>query len=170
MRGNNEAVRALYLFFNPAVQGTAQMYELFKNNKGRFTVLAGSLMAMGFIVSSLTRAQGDGEDDEYKKKHGKNVLDDIPTYKRATSIIVAPNERWGAIPLPYGWNAFYAAGAFMADSVNGPVPATTTAKRIMQAFFEAFSPVGGSGFDLTKVPSEPFKQAMAIFTPKKISN
>jgi hypothetical protein len=165
MRGNNEAVRALYLFFNPAVQGTAQMYELAKNNKGRFTVLAGSLMAMGFLVSSLTRAQGDGEDDEYKKKHGKNVLDDIPTYKRATSIIVAPNERWGAIPLPYGWNAFYAAGVFMADSVNGPVPATTTAKRIMQAFFEAFSPVGGSGFDLTKVPSEPFKQAMAIFTP-----
>ena len=120
---------------------------------------------MGFIIGTMTRAAGDSEDDEYKKKHGKNVLDDIPTYKRATSIIVAPNERWGAIPLPYGWNAFYAAGAFMADSVNGPVPATTTAKRIMQAFFEAFSPVGGSGFDLTKVPSEPFKQAMAIFTP-----
>ena len=165
MRGNNEAVRALYLFFNPAVQGTAQMYELAKNNKGRFTVLAGSLMAMGFIIGTMTRAAGDSEDDEYKKKHGKNVLDDIPTYKRATSIIVAPNERWGAIPLPYGWNAFYAAGVFMSDSVKGPVPATTTAKRIMQAFFEAFSPVGGSGFDLTKVPSEPFKQAMAIFTP-----
>lgn len=165
MRGNNETVRALYLFFNPAVQGTAQMYELAKNNKGRFTVLAGSLMAMGFIIGTMTRAAGDSEDDEYKKKHGKNVLDDIPTYKRATSIIVAPNERWGAIPLPYGWNAFYAAGVFMSDSVKGPVPATTTAKRIMQAFFEAFSPVGGSGFDLTKVPSEPFKQAMAIFTP-----
>lgn len=165
MRGNNEAVRALYLFFNPAVQGTAQMVELARNNKGRFAALAGSLMAMGFIVGTMTRAAGDDEDDEYKKKHGKNVLDDIPTYKRATSIIVAPNERWGAIPLPYGWNAFYAAGVFMSDSVNGPVPLTTTAKRIMQAFFEAFSPVGGSGFDLTKVASDPYKQALAVVMP-----
>jgi len=165
MRGNNEAVRALYLFFNPAVQGTAQMVELARNNKGRFAALAGSLTAMGFIVGTMTRAAGDDEDDEYKKKHGKNVVDDIPIYKRATSIIVAPNERWGAIPLPYGWNAFYAAGVFMSDSVNGPVPLTTTAKRIMQAFFEAFSPVGGSGFDLTKVASEPYKQALAVLMP-----
>jgi hypothetical protein len=53
-----------------------------------------------------------------------------------------------AIPIPYGWNAFYSAGHFMADTMwAGTQSAGTTAKRILQAAFESFSPIGSAGLD-----------------------
>ncbi|CAB5220280.1 hypothetical protein UFOVP236_17 [uncultured Caudovirales phage] len=167
MRGAYEPVRTLYLFFNPAIQGTAQMFELAKKNPARMAALGGALMSAGFIISAMTRAAGD--DDEYKKKSGKNVLDDIPVYKRATSVIINPNEKWGAAPLPYGWNVFYAAGAFMADSVYGDTPMATTLKRIFNAAFDAYSPVGGSGFDALKIGEDPFGEAKKLLTPTLIT-
>lgn len=166
MRGANEWLRAAYLFFNPAVQGTAQLVKLAKENPKRFGAVAGGLMTLGFLTSVMGRMQGDDDDEKRRRKEsGLSVLDEIPDYKRATSVILFPNTRGGAIPIAYGWNAFFAAGVFAADSVVGNVPASLSFKRTVQAAFEAFSPVGGSGFDFTKVFSDPATQALALVMP-----
>jgi hypothetical protein len=170
MRGSNEFVRAAYLFFNPAVQGTAQLFKLMTKNPKQFGIVAGGLMTLGFLSTLLVRSLDiDGDEDESKKKarkeRGMSALDEVPDYKRATSLILMPNQAFGAIPVAYGWNAFFAAGAFMADSVVGKVPASISAQRTLQAFVEAFVPVGGSGFDLTKVASDPVGQAIALAAP-----
>lgn len=166
MRGTNEAVRAAYLFFNPAVQGTAQMVKLARENPKRFGIAAGGLFMLGFLSSALTRMGGDDDDEERKRdERGLSVLDEIPTYKRATSLIFAPDTRGGAMPIAYGWNAPFAAGVFMADSVFGNVPWSVSLKRTIQAAIESYSPVGGSGFDIFKAGSEPVKQAILLLAP-----
>ena len=53
----------------------------------------------------------------------------------------------------------------MADSVVGKVPPSLSFKRTLQAGLEAFSPVGSSGFDFTKVASDPAGQAVALLAP-----
>ena len=54
MRGANEWVRAAYLFFNPAVQGTAQLVKLARDNPKRFAAAGGGLFALGFLLFVIT--------------------------------------------------------------------------------------------------------------------
>jgi hypothetical protein len=169
MRGSNEWVRALYLFFNPAIQGTAGMIKLAKNNPQRFAFAAGGLATLGFFLGMITRGLGDKDDEEKKKRGGKNVIDDIPTSKRATTMILMPNTPYGAIPLPYGFNAFYATGTFLSDSVFGNTPLKTTGARILNAYFDAFSPVGSFSFDATKVFSDTTNQALSLGLPTTVA-
>ena len=139
MRGSSKSMRQLYLFLNPAIQGTAIMYDLMKKNPKRFGAIAGGMFAFGFATSLMARAAG-GEDDE-----GRDLIDKIPTFKRATSIVL-----WAggpAIPIPYGWNAFFAAGTFSADMMLGKQTVGETSKRILKTTLEAFSPMGTAGID-----------------------
>lgn len=141
MRGSVKEMRQLFLFFNPAVQGSAKMVSLARNNPGRLTGYAFAFAGLGAMANLIARAAGD--DDEA----GRNDLDKVPTYKRATSLVIKPNMPGGAIPIPYGWNAFYAFGHFMMDSILGVQPLDVTAKRIAKTAFEAYTPLGTAGLD-----------------------
>jgi hypothetical protein len=139
MRGSMKELRQLYLFFNPAVQGTAKIFDLAKNNPKRMANYAIAFAAVGAIANLIGRAaSGDDEDDI-------NRMDKLPIYKRATSIVLWADGP--AIPIPYGWNAFYAAGHFAMDSLLGIQPLSVSAKRVAVSAFEAFSPLGTAGLD-----------------------
>lgn len=139
MRGSMKELRQLYLFFNPAVQGTAKMFDLAKKNPGKMAKYAALFAGVGALANLFARAASGDDDDEI------NRLDKIPVYKRATSIVLWANGP--AIPIPYGWNAFYAAGHFAMDTLIGAQPASVSAKRIAVSTFEAFSPLGTAGLD-----------------------
>lgn len=140
MRGSSKFMRNMYLFFNPAVQGSAKLVKLASENPKTFSKIAMGMAAVGFISSVIGRAMG-GEDED-----GIDKLDKVPVFKRATTLILSPDVPGAAIPVPYGWNAFFAAGVFMADTLwAGSQPAATSAKRIAQAAFEGFSPIGSAG-------------------------
>lgn len=142
MRGAQRWTRQLFLFFNPAVQGSAKLVKLATQNPKTFTGIASGMAAFGFAMNILARAMS-GEDDD-----GKEKLDKVPVFKRATSVVLFPDVPGGAIPIPYGWNMFYAAGHFMADTlVAGTQDMGTTMKRIFQAAFESFAPLGSAGLD-----------------------
>jgi hypothetical protein len=158
MRGSGKELRQLYLFFNPAVQGTAGMIKLAYNNKGKFAALAGAWMTFGMMMNMLSRALS-GEDDD-----GINKIDKLPVYKRGTSIVIRADKRGEAIPLPYGWNALYATGYFPMDSLMYGVPWSVTAKRIAATWFEAFSPVGGSIADASSPAVAVAKTVAPTFT------
>lgn len=142
MRGSAQWVRQAFLFFNPAVQGSAKLVKLAMNNKATFAKIAGGMFVVGFIANVIARALGGDDED------GKEKLDKVPVFKRATSLVLLPDVPGAAIPIPYGWNVFYAAGNFMADTLYaGTQSPQTTAKRILQATFESFSPIGSAGLD-----------------------
>ena len=149
MRGSVKATRQLYLFFNPAVQGSAKLLSLFgtltPDYKLKFKTkgfaYVGMWVGLGAMMSLIGRALSD--DDEA----GRNAIDKLPVYKRATSLVFSADVPGAAIPIPYGWNAFYAMGNFMMDSLLGAQPITTSVKRIAQTSFEAFAPLGSAGLD-----------------------
>lgn len=156
MRGSNRAVRQLYLFFNPAVQGSAKLGSLFfelgtdyklKFRGGKASQYAMGFVALGAIANLVGRAMGDDDEED-----GINSLDKVPVYKRATSIVISPDTPGAAIPIPYGWNAFYALGHFGMDAILGVQPISTTAKRIIKSAFEAFTPMGTAGLDSSSLP------------------
>jgi len=153
MRGSSQAARQLYLFFNPAVQGSAKLLSLFvtldHDYKLKFKTkgfaYAAAWIGVGALMNLVGRAVGD--DDEA----GRNALDKVPTWKRATSIVVAPDTPGGAIPIPYGWNAFYAMGHFMMDTLLGIQPLSVTAGRIAKSTVESFAPLGTAGLDSSSI-------------------
>jgi len=169
MRGANEWVRQAYLFFNPGIQGTAGLIKLMKNNQQRFAYAAGGLATLGFFIGMITRGLADKDDEDKEKRGGRNVIDDIPSSKRATTMILMPNTPYGAIPLPYGFNAFYATGLFLSDSAFGDTPISTTGARILNAYVDAFSPLGSFSFDATKVFSDPINQALSLGLPTTVA-
>ena len=155
MRGNQKWVRQLYLFFNPALQGTAKLGSLFFTinpdysvsfNGKKASMYAAAMVGFGAMMNLVARAMGDDDDA------GRNDLDKLPVYKRATSAVIIPNTPFGAIPIPYGWNAFYALGHFSVDTLLGIQPASETAKRVAQTAFESFSPLGSAGLDSKSIP------------------
>src|SRR4029077_1347291 len=104
-KGKNTLLSAAYLFFNPAVQGTARLAEAMKSPQGK--LVATSLFGLGVIASIMGNSAGDDDDD----KNGMNDYEKLSDGERATNIILWPHGP--KIPLPYGWNAFYAMGNFV---------------------------------------------------------
>lgn len=156
MRGTTW-LRYAYLFFNPAIQGPANMVKLAKNNPEAFARVAAMWIGLGAIINIVGRALGDEDDPPID---GISNYDKLPVYKRGTSAVWLPNHRLGAIPIAYGWNAFYALGHFSLDTLMGKVPAATSAKRIASTAFEAFAPIGTGITD-----AKTFGGQVAAFTP-----
>jgi hypothetical protein len=150
MRGANKEMRQLFLFFNPAVQGSYKLWTLMKTPEGKkkFAGVALGLFTLGFLTSMLGRAW-NGEDDD-----GIDRLDKVPVYKRATSVVISVDSMFGApLPIPYGWNAFFATGVFAADTVLGKQSVKTSALRIAKTTAEAFSPIGMGASDAKSMES-----------------
>jgi hypothetical protein len=141
MRGATKELRQLYLFFNPAVQGTAKMVKVLKQSPGRFATIAMAWVGFGAMMNLVARSLG-GEDDD-----GIDKLDKIPPLKRATAAVYHPDQLFGAIPIAYGYNAFYAVGQFMMDAVLQKNTVETSLKRVASTTFEAFSPIGNGAFE-----------------------
>lgn len=139
MKGANKQFRALYVFANPAIQGTVRMFQdLKEGNYKRFGAVAGTWMMLGLVGNMIARAMGDDDDD----KPGIDKLDMVPNYRRATQFIWAPDTYGGAIPVAYGWNVFMAAGHYLYDSMFGYLKPEEAATRVMTAAFDAFAPIG----------------------------
>jgi hypothetical protein len=146
LRGSSKLMRNLYLFFNPAIQGSAKIGKLMVSNPKTFSGIAMGMVLTGFMSSIYARMLG-GEDED-----GVDKIDKIPFFKRAFSLAIPNPLSTGdrpfiTIPVPYGWNAFFAAGTFMADRFFGDTSPQHTSKRIFEAAFEGFSPIGNAGLD-----------------------
>jgi hypothetical protein len=142
MKGKQQGISAAYLFFNPAVQGTERIYRAFKNPATRQMAMktAGSLMVLGFAATAYSLAAG-GEDEDGVPKIKKQ-----PEYKRHTSIVLpipGAEETMLSIPLPYGWNFFYAAGVELANTVLMNKSTADAGLSAIKAFLGAYSVFGG---------------------------
>lgn len=159
MRGSFKAPRQLFVFFNPAIQGTEKIWRLAKEDPRKFAAVSASMMAMGMLVSMIGRA-ASGEDEE-----GRDNIDKLPLYKRATSMVFKADAMGGApIPVPYGWNVPYAAGVFLMDWLQGKQDMKTTVSRVAKTAVESFSPIGSGALD----SKDAMTFALKFFSPTAI--
>lgn len=135
-------LNSLYLFFNASVQGTLSMgMALARSSKVRKTVA--KIVVLGLmqdIINSIMAPEGDD---------GESMYDKIPDYKLKTNLIImdptgATKNGYFAIPLPYGFNAFFNMGRTLGRSARGKYNAGEATGSIMGTFVDAFNPVGGT--------------------------
>jgi hypothetical protein len=123
---------ALYLFFNPAVQGTAAMMEaLFK---GKHKAQAWAMTAgLGIAAYTLASMQFGDEDDE--------AWENIPDHVKGRNLIIRTGEKsYLTLPIPYGYGFFYALGNSMFDLQRGRDP-DKVALNIASGLVENFLPM-----------------------------
>ena len=155
------ALNNLYLFFNAAVQGNAQLFKTLKNPKvaAALTGVAGLTVSLAFLNAGM-----GGEDDD-----GEKYWDKIPGYEKERNLIimlkpgdgisegisrVGKRGRYIKIPVQYGLNFFTNLGYSVSDVIRNaqdPRQGKAAAKAGMHmasTFFGSLNPFGGA-LDLT---------------------
>ena len=129
----SSGVNLMYLFFNAAVQGTANIAQALsgRSTSGGLTkaqVAVASLTLISYLVTEHNLMASEEDDD------GKSVYDDLSDYDKLMSwnIVNADGKTFTQIPLPYGYGFFHTLGRLGAEYANesidfGDVLATTTA-------------------------------------------
>lgn len=154
---------AWFLFFNPAVQGTARVVQSLKNPKVLATL--GTAMVGIMALALRNAAMGDDDDDVawWDKIPGevkeRNVVIVLPPGSTAGESIEGAKEgRYIKIPMPYGYNFFAVVANQIADvyrNLQDPRRGRDVQAAAMQSF-KAFAgawiptPELGRSFDTPK--------------------
>jgi hypothetical protein len=126
------ALGAIYLFFNPAVQGTANAIKtLIKGkHKGQAWTALAMLAALGFYAAS----QGMDEDkDRWLGEGWEN---------RSKKLVLHIGGYTVSVPVSLEFAPFYAMGVAMAEASRGE-STMATAGRVVSSFIGAYFPLGG---------------------------
>jgi hypothetical protein len=125
---------ALYLFFNPNVQGTQVLLStlLHSPHKTQAWAAAGGMVLLAYSLAALARG-GDDDDEEAWRR--------IPSAVKDRNLILKIGDHQLTVPVPFGYGAFWALGNVMSDLAHGE-PADRAGLRLASALFEHFSPIG----------------------------
>lgn len=135
-------LNSLYLFFNASVQGTLAMAMAAGRSK-KVRRAFGGMIVVGMLQDVINSLMSDQDED------GELIYDKIPNYKLESNLIIMDpvgltENGYFAIPLPYGFNAFYNAGRAVSRSVRGKYKTSEAATSIGSTFLDAFNPIGGT--------------------------
>lgn len=124
---------AAYLFFNPAVQGTAVLADTLTKSPHKYQAWA----LMGGLASLAMLARYMVDDDDWEK---------IPEYTKERNIIIPTGRVDGelsyvTLPLPYGHGYAYNIGTQLANVANGG-STKEAALNLGKGLVEQFSPIG----------------------------
>jgi DNA-binding transcriptional MerR regulator len=126
---------ALYLFFNPNVQDTASIIDMFTKgkHKGQAMALVWGMLASAYSLAAL---QFGGGDDDYQRwlKISNNVKD-------RNLILRTGEDTYITIPVPFGFGIFHSLGNAMFDLQRGS-SINELSVSIANSLLSNFSPVG----------------------------
>lgn len=127
------ALGAIFLFFNPAVQGTANAIKtLFKGaHKGQAWVALGALAALGAY------AAGQGMDDDEDRWLGEGWE------SRSKNFFLNIGGHSIKVPLSMEFAPFYAAGVAMAEAKRKGTSKMAAAGHLVSSFIDAYFPLQG---------------------------
>jgi len=142
------AMNALWVFSNAGVQGSARLFRALKNPRVK-------KIAAGIIVGSASMALLNrhlaGEDDD----DGENYYDKIPMWVKENNLVLMKPGGKGdhfKIPVPYGYNVFWAVGQAFDKVVHNPETAVQSAGELAGAVVNSFNPMGGElGFSSKRI-------------------
>jgi hypothetical protein len=135
-------LNSLYLFYNASVQGTLSMMMAASRSK-KVRKVIGGIVVVGVMQDMINSLMSDDDDD------GKKIYDKIPDYKLETNMIIMDpfgitENGYYAIPLPYGFNAFYNMGRSISRNLRGEYKTSEALTSMGSTFIDAFNPIGGS--------------------------
>lgn len=139
-RGNyGPQLNSLFLFFNPAMQESARIYDAIKRNPVKMTAAVSMMSALGFAMASLSSQDVDEDGVAYWDKP------EYDNQKQRNLMIIIPGTGGKAvlIPLPYGYNTFYNLGYAIHDKLKGKKDDWQISKQLADATWAGMSPVGG---------------------------
>jgi hypothetical protein len=126
---------ALWLFFNPAVQGMHRTgTALFKSkHKHQAQALVGSMALVGFMAAELGMMMGGDDEEEWQK---------VPRNVKSRNLVVSlGGGKQITIPLPYEYGAFVGIGTAMNAWAHGKAD-HRTALDVAGAIIDGLSPLG----------------------------
>lgn len=138
-------MNSLYLFYNASLQGTMVLVNGLRSK--RVQKIVGGVVLAGATQDMINRLMSGDNDD-----NGILDYDEIPDYVLEHNLVfmdpfgLVGENGYIAIPMPYGFNAFYNAGRGMAAVLGGSQRWTPgkTATSIASTFVNAFNPLGGT--------------------------
>jgi hypothetical protein len=133
-KGNQTGVMgALYLFFNPAVQGTANaMRTLFHGEHKKQAWAALSALAM---LGMWAASQGIDDDEDRWLGEGWDV--------RSKKLVMNIGGKKIVVPLSLEFAPFFAAGVALEEARRGAVTKTEATGRLLSSFIDAYVPFKG---------------------------
>jgi len=126
---------ALWLFFNPAVQGIQRsIFALTESkHKHQAQALVGAMAMVGYMAAELSRGIGGDDDDEWEKV-GRST-------KNRNLVIRTGEKSFLTIPLPYEYGSFVGIGYAINDLAHGKAD-KKTAMNLASAIMDGLSPLG----------------------------
>jgi hypothetical protein len=125
---------ALYLFFNPAVQGIQRTFYALTQSEHKYqaNAAAGMLAGLGFLAAEFARSLG-GDDDEW---------DRIPrTVKNRNLVISVGGKQMITLPMPYEYGSFVGIGYAINDLVHGKFT-DKSALNLASSILDGMMPLG----------------------------
>ncbi|MCP5244887.1 MAG: hypothetical protein H6937_02505 [Burkholderiales bacterium] len=124
---------ALYLFFNPGMQGAHIVGEALFTSPHRKQVwaLLGALTTLSFVLAELARG-GDDDDREWEN---------TPDYIKDRNLIFNFGDKQVTVPVAYGFGIFHAMGNYLSD-LNHGADKSEIAVKLASGVFENFSVFG----------------------------
>lgn len=126
-------IGSFYLFFNPAVQGTARIARAFKDNKAMMSGFLVGMTSIGYLAAMWS----DGDEDE----NGMPWWDKVPAYEKEKNLIITAGggRRW-TLPLAYGYGFFIHLGYLIHDLQRGR-PVQSVSLEMLDSAMSHFVPV-----------------------------
>lgn len=110
--GLSGAGRSLYVFFNAAIQGTANYARQFRRHPVKALTGAAVMYLLGTLMAHIG---GSGDDDDEKG----NSYWDLPEWTRRSNIMFRAGGQWISIPLPVEYRVFYGMGELAVSAIEG---------------------------------------------------
>lgn len=128
------ALGAIYLFFNPAVQGTANAIKTLAKGptKGQAWAALGMLAALGFYLST------GGMDDDKDRWLGESWE------SRTKNMIVKVGDKTLRVQVSQEFAPFYAFGVAMGEASRDQKERGKAALRSVSSFLDAYFPLQGA--------------------------
>ena len=107
--------RSFYVFWNAAIQGTANFGRQFRRHPGKAIAGAASMFLLGALVASIGGDDGDGDGDE-------DAYWNLPDYVRRSNIVFrlpGMDRSWISLPLPVEYRAMYGMGELAVSAMSG---------------------------------------------------
>lgn len=125
---------ALYLFYNPGMQGAHIVGEALFTSKHRKQVwaLLGALTTLSFILAEFARGGEDDDDREWEN---------TPDYIKDRNLIFQFGDKQITVPVAYGFGIFHAMGNYLSD-LNHGADKSEIAVKLASGMFENFSVFG----------------------------
>lgn len=122
------ALNSMYLFANAGIQGSFRIFSALKSP--RVQKIVAGIGAASYGLAEVNRMINE---EEYDK------LDD--SLKNSNMIFMLPDGNHIKIPLPYGYNVFWAAGEMASEQVHKKKTAGESIVRLVDAVDQAFNPL-----------------------------